>query len=90
VDPQELSTGVNYGLPSEEEIRSLVNGTHLLTNGPIDNIESLMLHFQQLRGAKHGRDEKIMEILQRCCMEDEEGRLVWGENILPDKAMAED
>ncbi|KIJ44290.1 hypothetical protein M422DRAFT_30432 [Sphaerobolus stellatus SS14] len=72
---------LNYGLPSQEEIRGLVTGVHFLAHErPLRTVDALRMHFHSLRGEKHGLEERIDEVVKHCCVQEGEAdnkKLVW-------------
>ena len=82
--PADLTSGTlanptKYALPSEEEIGSVVLGSHATGGGMGIRIDELVARFAELRPGKMGVKEKVMEVVQRKCeVEDNrDGNRVW-------------
>lgn len=71
----------DYALPSEDEIESLVLGSHATSGGKGQTLDTLLAHLRQLRGDKHGLREKVTEVVSRRCKvsqdPDSRGYLQW-------------
>ena len=83
--PPELTSGtrlnpiMKYALPSEEEIGSVVTGSHATGGGVGIRVEELLKKFGELRPGKLGVKEKIYEVVQRRCSvtDNADGNQVW-------------
>lgn len=82
--PAEWTTGVlsnpaKYALPSEEEIGSVVRGTHSSGGGLGVRVDELLARFADLRPGKLGVKEKVLEVVQRRCelTDNADGNYVW-------------
>lgn len=82
--PVELTSGtklnpMKYALPSEEEIGSVVTGSHVSGGGVGIQFEELLKRFAELRPGKLGVKEKIYEVVQRRCevTDNADGNRVW-------------
>lgn len=63
---------MHFALPTEEEIRHMVDGSHSSSGGTVITREELVQKFEVLRKGKIGVKEKVIEVSQRCCVEDED------------------
>ncbi|KAF8798139.1 3-hydroxyisobutyryl-CoA hydrolase [Phlegmacium glaucopus] len=82
--PAELNSGtklnpMKYALPSEEEIGSVVTGSHGSGGGVGIRFDELLKRFAVLRPGKVGVKEKIYEVVQRRCevTDNADGNWVW-------------
>ena len=83
--PAELTSGTTklnpakYALPSEEEIGTVVIGTHASGGRVGIRFEELLERFAKLRPGKLGVKEKILEVVQRRCevTDNADGNRVW-------------
>jgi len=82
--PAELSTDtkqnpMKYALPTEEEIGSVITGTHASGGGGSVRFEEVLERFADLRPGKLGVKEKIYEVVQRRCdvTDNADGNRVW-------------
>lgn len=82
--PAELVSGTianpwKYALPSEDEIRSLVLGSHVSGGGLAFTLEELLARFAEMRPGKMGVKEKVLEVVQRKCelTDNNDGNRVW-------------
>lgn len=82
--PAELTSGTlsnptKYALPSEEEIGSVVLGSHPTGGGMGIRLDELVARFAELRPGKMGVKEKVMEVVQRKCKveDNRDGNRVW-------------
>lgn len=57
----------SYALPSEDEIRLLVLGSHATSGDKGQTLDSLLAHLRQVQGDKHGLTEKVTEVVSRRC-----------------------
>jgi 3-hydroxyisobutyryl-CoA hydrolase len=74
-----LSNPMKYALPSEEEIGSVVLGSHATGGGLGIRIDELLGRFAELRPGKMGVKEKVIEVVQRKCevTDNRDGNRVW-------------
>lgn len=74
-----LSNPTKYALPSEEEIGSVVLGSHATGGGMGIRIDELLARFAELRPGKMGVKEKVIEVVQRKCevTDNRDGNRVW-------------
>ncbi|KIM49385.1 hypothetical protein M413DRAFT_438570 [Hebeloma cylindrosporum] len=74
-----LSNPTKYALPTEEEIGSVVLGSHATGGGLGVRIDELLGRFAELRPGKMGVKEKVMEVVQRKCevTDNRDGNRVW-------------
>lgn len=82
--PADLTSGtifnpMKYALPSEEEIGSVITGSHGSGGGVGIQFEELLKRFADLRPGKLGVKEKIYEVVQRRCevIDNADGNRVW-------------
>ncbi|KAF4614630.1 hypothetical protein D9613_003181 [Agrocybe pediades] len=82
--PEELTSGtisnpLKYALPTEEEIGSVVTGSHASGGGLGLRFEELLTRFAELRPGKMGVKEKIIDVVQRRCelTDNADGNRVW-------------
>ncbi|KAH9945844.1 3-hydroxyisobutyryl-coenzyme A hydrolase [Epithele typhae] len=66
--PEELEDPMRFALPTEEEIRSMVDGSHIQSGATTITTDELVAKFLRLRGGKAGVEEKILEVVQRKCV----------------------
>ncbi|KAI0664689.1 3-hydroxyisobutyryl-coenzyme A hydrolase [Cubamyces menziesii] len=63
---------MQYALPTEAEIRSMVDGSHKASGATEITLDELLAKFDSLRKGKSGVREKILEVVQRkCAFEDD-------------------
>ena len=63
---------MRYALPTEAEIRSMVDGSHKASGATEITLDELLAKFDSLRKGKSGVREKILEVVQRkCAFEDD-------------------
>ena len=74
-----LSNPGKYTLPSEEEIGTVVLGSHATGGGLGVRIDELLARFAELRPGKMGVKEKVIEVVQRRCVvtDNRDGNRVW-------------
>jgi len=74
-----LPNPMKYALPTEEEIGSVITGTHASGGGGSVQFEELLKRFADLRPGKLGVKEKIYEVVQRRCdlTDNADGNWVW-------------
>lgn len=70
--PTELSDPMRYALPTEAEIRSMVDGSHRNSGATEITLEELLSNFERMRGNKAGMREKILEVVQRKCTSEQD------------------
>ncbi|KAF8201787.1 3-hydroxyisobutyryl-CoA hydrolase [Pholiota molesta] len=82
--PAEIASGIisnpsKYALPSEEEIGSVVTGSHVSGGGLGVRLDELLARFADLRPGKVGVKEKVLEVVQRRCelTDNADGNRVW-------------
>ncbi|KDR81742.1 hypothetical protein GALMADRAFT_135147 [Galerina marginata CBS 339.88] len=82
--PAELTSGTisnpfKYVLPTEEEIGSVVTGSHASGGGLAFRFDELLARFAELRPGKMGVKEKLLEVVQRRCelTDNQDGNRVW-------------
>ncbi|KAJ8700053.1 3-hydroxyisobutyryl-CoA hydrolase [Pleurotus ostreatus] len=74
-----LSNPMQYALPSEEEIGSVVRGSHKSGGSKGLRLDELIARFEDLRGGKMGVKEKVTEVASRKCevVDNADGNFVW-------------
>ncbi|KAH8099589.1 3-hydroxyisobutyryl-coenzyme A hydrolase [Cristinia sonorae] len=65
---------MQFALPSEEEIRQMVVGSHGQSGATTVTTDEVVEKFSQLRRGKGGVREKVLEVLGRKCVEVGEGK----------------
>ncbi|TCD68443.1 hypothetical protein EIP91_010729 [Steccherinum ochraceum] len=60
---------MRYALPTEAEIRRMVDGSHGQSGATTLTRDELIMKFKELRNGKNGIREKILEVVQRKCVE---------------------
>ncbi|KAF9482807.1 3-hydroxyisobutyryl-CoA hydrolase [Pholiota conissans] len=82
--PAEIATGtisnpLKYALPTEEEIGSVVMGSHASGGGLGVRLDEVVARFADLRPGKVGVKEKVIEVVQRRCevTDNADGNRVW-------------
>jgi 3-hydroxyisobutyryl-CoA hydrolase len=68
---------LRYGLPSEDEIQALVEGTHASSGSGALTLQELITKAEDLRGGKRGVAGKVQEVVNRRCAVDRDGYLQW-------------
>jgi 3-hydroxyisobutyryl-CoA hydrolase len=70
---------MKYALPTEEEIGSVVRGSHSSGGTTGLRLEELISKFKDLRGEKMGVEEKVLEVAKRKCeiVDNSDGNFVW-------------
>ncbi|KAI0822832.1 3-hydroxyisobutyryl-coenzyme A hydrolase [Trametes gibbosa] len=63
---------MQFALPSEAEIRSMVDGSHRSSGATEITLDELLAKFDGLRAGKSGVREKILEVVQRKCAFEED------------------
>ena len=74
-----ISNPLKYALPSEEEIGSVVKGSHASGGGLSMRLDEVLARFADLRPGKVGVKEKVLEVVERCCVvtDNADGNRVW-------------
>jgi 3-hydroxyisobutyryl-CoA hydrolase len=72
-----LASFVRYGLPSEEELQTLVQGSHQSSGSGALTLQELITKAEGLRGEKQGVARKVQEVVARRCTADKDGYLQW-------------
>jgi len=70
---------MRFALPTEEEIGSIVMGTHVSGGGLGVRFDELLARFAEIRPGKLGVKEKVLEVVQRKCelTDNADGNRVW-------------
>ena len=68
---------LRYGLPSEDELRTLVEGRHASSGSGALTLQELITKAEGLRGGKRGVAGKVQEVVSRRCAVDRDGYLQW-------------
>jgi 3-hydroxyisobutyryl-CoA hydrolase len=68
---------LRYGLPSEVELRALVEGSHASSGSGALTLQELITKAEGLRGGKRGIAGKVQEVVSRRCAVDRDGYLQW-------------
>jgi 3-hydroxyisobutyryl-CoA hydrolase len=70
---------MEYALPSEEEIGSVVRGSHSSGGTTGLQLQELVTKFKDLRGGKMGVEERVVEVAKRKCdvVDNSDGNYVW-------------
>ncbi|KAI1794650.1 3-hydroxyisobutyryl-coenzyme A hydrolase [Ganoderma leucocontextum] len=63
----ELADPMKFALPTESEIRSMVDGSHRSSGATTITLDELLAMFDRMRGGKAGMREKILEVVERKC-----------------------
>ena len=74
-----LPSFLRYGLPSEDEIRALVEGSHASSGSGALTLQELIAKAEDLRGGKRGVAGKVQEVVSRRCAVDRDGYLQWNQ-----------
>ena len=61
---------MKYALPTEEEIRAMVDGSHSDSGATVITLDELLDKFHRMRGGKAGVRKKILEVVRRKCEEE--------------------
>ena len=56
-----------YALPTEEEIKTIIRGGHKTSNSFGLSLDELLKKYDDHGRGKHAVQEKILEIVARCC-----------------------
>ncbi|KAF9469221.1 3-hydroxyisobutyryl-coenzyme A hydrolase [Collybia nuda] len=81
--PKHLSSGTSkpmkYALPTEDEIGTMVRGSHISGGGTGIRLDELVSKFNNLRPGKMGVKEKVLEVAHRKCevVDNKDGNFVW-------------
>ncbi|TFK94747.1 3-hydroxyisobutyryl-coenzyme A hydrolase [Polyporus arcularius HHB13444] len=70
--PNQLADPMRYALPTEVEIRSMVDGSHRDSGATEITLDELLAKFDRARGRKPGMREKILEVVQRKCVSEQD------------------
>jgi len=68
---------LRYGLPSEDELQTLVEGSHASSGSGALTLQELITKAENLRGGKRGVAGKVQEVVSRRCAVDRDGYLQW-------------
>lgn len=68
---------LRYGLPSEDELQALVEGSHASSGSGALTLQELITKAEDLRGGKHGVAGKVQEVVSRRCAVDRDRYLKW-------------
>jgi len=68
---------LRYGLPSEDELRTLVEGSHASSGSGALTLQELISKAEDPRGGKRGVAVKVQEVVSRRCTVDRDGYLQW-------------
>jgi 3-hydroxyisobutyryl-CoA hydrolase len=68
---------LRYGLPSEDELQALVEGSHASSGSGAVTLQELITKAEDLRGGKRGAAGKVQEVVSRRCAVDRDGYLRW-------------
>ncbi|KIP12319.1 hypothetical protein PHLGIDRAFT_27447 [Phlebiopsis gigantea 11061_1 CR5-6] len=68
--PSKVSSPMRFALPTEYEIREMVVGSHPSSGGSAITKEELVQKFVALRKSKMSVREKILDVVQRKCVEE--------------------
>lgn len=66
--PTDLADPMKFALPTEAEIRSMVDGSHRNSGATTITLEELLGMFNRMRGGKAGVREKVLEVVERKCV----------------------
>ncbi|KAJ8507483.1 hypothetical protein ONZ45_g10143 [Pleurotus djamor] len=74
-----LSSPMQYALPSEDEIGSMVRGSHKSGGATGIRLDELIARFKAIRKGKLGITEKVTEVAGRRCevVDNSDGNFVW-------------
>lgn len=72
-----LASFLRYGLPTENEIQTLVEGRHASSGSGALTLQELIAKAEDLRGKKRGVAGKVQEVVGRRCAVDKDGYLRW-------------
>jgi 3-hydroxyisobutyryl-CoA hydrolase len=70
---------MKYALPTEDEIGTMVRGSHTSGGGTGISLDELLSKFNVLRQGKMGVKEKVREVVHRKCevVDNVDGNFVW-------------
>nr|VWO94839.1 Mevalonyl-coenzyme A hydratase sidH (EC (Siderophore biosynthesis protein H) [Ganoderma boninense] len=68
----ELPDPMKFALPTEAEIRSMVDGSHRNSGATTITLDELLAMFDRMRGRKAGVREKILEVVDRKCVQEQD------------------
>ena len=68
---------LRYGLPPEDELQALVEGSHASSGSGALTLQELIAKVEDLRGGKRGVTGKVREVVSRRCVVDRGGYLEW-------------
>ena len=68
----ELADPMRFALPTEAEIRAMVDGSHRDSGATTITRDELLAKFHRMRKGKAGVREKILEVMQRKCVEEDD------------------
>lgn len=70
---------MKYALPTEDEIGTMVRGSHNSGGGTGIRLDELVSKFNDLRPGKMGVKEKVIEVARRKCevVDNKDGNFVW-------------
>lgn len=63
----DLADPMKFALPTEAEIRSMVDGSHRSSGATTITLDELLTMFDRMRNGKAGMREKILEVVDRKC-----------------------
>jgi 3-hydroxyisobutyryl-CoA hydrolase len=66
-----------YGLPTENELQTLILGSHISSGSGALTLQELIAKAGDLRGGKRGVAEKVQEVVGRRCAVDKDGYIRW-------------
>jgi 3-hydroxyisobutyryl-CoA hydrolase len=68
---------LRYGLPTEDELQTLVKGSHASSGSGALTLQELITKAEDLRAGKRGVAGKVQEVVSRRCTVDRDGYLQW-------------
>jgi 3-hydroxyisobutyryl-CoA hydrolase len=72
-----LPSFLRYGLPTENELQTLIDGRHPSSGSGAVTLQELIAKAEDLREGKRGVAEKVQEVVSRRCAVDTDGYLRW-------------
>lgn len=85
VDLKRTSHPMQHALPTEAEIRQMVTGSHTASGGTALTKEEVVAKFLSLRKGKMGVKEKVLDVIERNCIEEQDKSgnryLKWGKPL---------
>ncbi|KAI0256543.1 3-hydroxyisobutyryl-coenzyme A hydrolase [Lactifluus subvellereus] len=72
-----LASFLRYGLPTENELQTLIEGRHASSGSGALTLQELIGKAEGLRGEKRGVAGKVQEVVSRRCAIDKDGYLRW-------------